>query len=399
MTRRGQDGQQPLLGVGAPGIRLICGDSLAVLPTLAADSVDAIVTDPPYGLSAAGPAEVAACLAAWGAGAPYQVQQGKSGFMNKAWDAWVPGPELWREVLRVLKPGGHALIFAGARTQDIMGISLRLAGFELLDTLMFLFGSGFPKGLAVDKAIEREGFGAEAAAALAGWNTQLKPAYEPIILCRKPLAERTVARNVLAHGVGALHVDACRVGTSKEVPASMPKDRRGHGILGEFKTHDGGVGQDPDVGRYPANVLHDGGAEVEAAFAAYGARGASAPVAGTEASAASTGRVTGARARVPGVFHADTGSASRFFYAAKASGEDREFANDHPTLKPLALMRWCVRLITPPKGVVLDCFMGSGSTGRACAAEGVAFIGIEREAAYAAIAQRRLLVKDLEVIG
>jgi len=396
--------------VGAPGIRLICGDSLAVFPTLAADSVDAIVTDPPYGLSAAGPAEVAACLTAWAAGAPYQVQQGKSGFMNKAWDAWVPGPELWREALRVLKPGGHALIFAGARTQDLMGISLRLAGFELLDTLMFLFGAGFPKGIAVDKAIEREGFGAEAAAAWVGFNSQLKPAYEPLILCRKPLAERTVARNVLAHGVGALHVDACRVPTAPADAAALARcntpgsgQLQGHDPISTARGNKGADAAaqplDTTQGRYPATVLHDGGAEVEAAFAAYGARGQWAPVKGTEPSPPAK-HVYGTYARsVRTQFQGRVESAARFFYSVKASGEDREFANDHPTLKPLALMRWCVRLITPPKGVVLDLFMGSGSTGRACAAEGVGFIGIEREAAYAAIAQRRLLVKDLEVIG
>lgn len=577
MTRRGQDTQLPLLGVGGP-VRLIHGDSLAVLPLLAADSVDAIVTDPPYGLA----------------------------FMGKEFDKLGLGvaQQEWHrqwavEALRVLKPGGYLIAFGGDRTHHRLMVAVEDAGFEIRTCLYWCFGSGFPKSLDISKALdriegaEREVVGissvtgsrhsefaevrndspsgvygdksinyitapsTEAARQWDGWGTALKPAIEIAVLARKPLSEDTVARNVLAHGTGALNIDACRVPGTKDVPASMPRDRTGHGILGAFGTHAGGDGQDPTVGRWPANVVHDGSEEVEAAFAAYGARGQCAPVKGTEPSAKSRhvygtykrtvatqfqGRVDSAarffytarydevellfwRAKsilfawnrdlansvensfylqkehvvsvlndvvtlvsrgemllsdcrglstnvtphvlkticetiiivilnsekeqsldlqqgvliqngclvsvvgmlkqtgtmtitinlqkldgcvedvmlsitsvLLGVGDLDCKNRSRFMYTAKASGEDREFANDHPTVKPLALMRWLVRLVTRPGGVVLDPFMGSGSTGRACQAEGFRFIGIEREAAYVAIAQRRLLAQEVEVL-
>lgn len=358
-------------------VRILDGDCLAVLPSLEAQSVDAIVTDPPYGL----------------------------GFMGKAWDHGVPGVPFWQEALRVAKPGAHLVAFGGTRTHHRLTCAIEDAGWEVRDCLMWLYGSGFPKS--------HNG----------SWGgTALKPAWEPIILARKPLAG-TVAANVTAHGTGALNIAATRIGhaSADGLAASLAKnpgrtDTVTSGTYGANRPQQ----SVNTAGRWPANVVLD---EEAAALldAQSGERGAVAPVRGSEPSAASTGRVTGERARVPGAFHGDTGGASRFFYCAKASraernagvehmparplnwssgeqspgtfqspGTERAAANHHPTVKPVALMRWLCRLVTPPHGVVLDPFMGSGSTGVAAVPEGFGFIGIEERADYAAIARARI---------
>lgn len=412
---------------------LHAGDCTEVLKTLAPNSVEAAVTDPPYGLGDMSPARVADCLSAWARGEAW-TPTGK-GFMGKEWDAWTPGPEMWRELYRVLKPGAHALIFAGSRTQDIMSIALRLAGFEVRDSLQWLYGSGFPKNHDVSKAIdktagaEREVIGpktrpngkprtatselggtpheawarpwhndpaareryisatapaTDAARAWEGWGSALKPAYEPIILARKPL-DGTLAQNTLTHGCGGLNIDGGRVG--EEERAYITSARR----AGANGTYGAGLGGSRSAGtttqgRYPANILLD-----EAA---------------AELLDAQTGEPT-----------------SRFFYCAKASSAEREAglghlplkkagtlngaptgelnsggkptaprANHHPTIKPLALMRYLVRLITPPGATCIDPFMGSGSTGCAVMQEGEGrrFVGIEREPEYLDIARARL---------
>lgn len=371
------------------------GDCLAVLKTMPDNSVDAVVCDPPYGLS----------------------------FMGKKWDYDVPEVEVWAECLRVLKPGGHLLAFAGTRTQHRMAVRIEDAGFEIRDMIAWVYGSGFPKSMDVSKAIDRAagaerevvGFDPVAAKRTAavgtaaygdykgqtgevtapatdaarqwqGWGTALKPALEPITAARKPL-RGTVAENVLAHGTGAINIDGCRV-AGEPVPVfdtvGGRKFEQTH-TQPERRTQQVGTS---DAGRWPANLIHDGSPEVLAGFPAKA--GASAPVKGTEASAASVGNVTGERARVPGAFHADTGSAARFFYCAKASKKDRGGENNHPTVKPTDLMAYLCRLVTPPGGVVLDPFMGSGSTGKAAMLEGFHFIGIEREAEYLEIARARI---------
>ena len=417
------------------------GDCLEVLRTFADNSIDSIVTDPPYGLSKE--PDMAEVLRHWLAGDDYQHKGG--GFMGKAWDSFVPGPAIWRECLRVLKPGGHLLAFFGTRTQDMGTLAIRLAGFEIRDSIVWVYGSGFPKSLNVSKAIDKaagaerqvlsEGkavkrmipgadqnatgswikdngreylptvtaAATEDAAQWEGWGTALKPALEPITVARKPLIG-TVIQNVLAHGTGALNIDGCRVaptGESRERIGEASQDQR-YTDAGatNFAAKPGVRGGDPS-GRWPANLIHDGSDEVVALFPANA--GASAPVKGTEASKASVGNVTGERERVPGAFHADTGSAARFFYCAKASRKDRNegltdpgpqfqhgttlrkventttTGNHHPTVKPTDLMAYLCRLVTPPGGVVLDPFMGSGSTGKAAMREGFRFIGCERD--------------------
>lgn len=339
---------------------LLHGDCLDVLRTLPSASVDAVVTDPPYGLS----------------------------FMGKRWDYDVPSVEVWQECLRVLKPGGHLLAFAGTRTQHRMAARIEDAGFEIRDMIAWVYGSGFPKSLDVSKAIdkaagaEREITGSRMgdvgiqggnfsnktlrgvielrdlpatskAKQWQGWGTALKPALEPITVARKPL-DGTVAANVLAHGTGAINVDGCRVGTTKDVPASE-STRSGY-MKGWNGGHSAGDGFNPNVGRWPANLIHDGSEEPCALL----------------------------------------GDAARFFYCAKTSKRDRGDGNNHPTVKPTDLMRYLCRLVTPPGGVVLDPFMGSGSTGKAAVAEGFRFIGIEREAEYLEIARRRIVEPDPE---
>ena len=324
-------------------IELLHGDCLERMRELPDCSVDACVTDPPYGLS----------------------------FMGKKWDYDVPTVDVWAEVLRVLKPGGHLLAFAGTRTQHRMAVRIEDAGFEIRDMIAWCYGSGFPKSHNLDGN-------------WTGWGTALKPAMEPITVARKPLLESTVAANVLEHGIGAINVDGCRVGTnggttrSEQAPYAASGWRTGHKI------------ETLNAGRWPANLIHDGSDEVMGLFPAQA--GAAAPVhrRNGDKFRHSYGAFAGNIDEAGSTFHADTGSAARFFYCAKASKADREQGNGHPTVKPTDLMRYLCRLVTPPGGVVLDPFMGSGSTGKAALLEGFGFIGIEREAEYLEIARGRI---------
>ena len=369
------------------------GDCLEVLRRMPDNSVDSIVTDPPYGLS----------------------------FMGKRWDYDVPAVEIWAECLRVLKPGGYLLAFAGTRTQHRMAVRIEDAGFEIRDMIAWVYSTGFPKSLDVSKAIDRAagverekvrkpcaatayssnagnmcpwmaraqelGYtevdgnepATESGRQWSGWGTALKPALEPITVARKPLIG-TVAENVLAHGTGALNIDGCRVDGVKDVPASLSNS----GGLGWSKGGDMERKQRQN-GRWPANLIHDGSEEVLAGFP-YTKSGAL--NAGHAQGAGMFGKVGGDS--ILRDYGGDAGSAARFFYCAKASKRDRGEGNNHPTVKPTDLMAYLCRLVTPPGGVVLDPFMGSGSTGKAAVREGFRFIGIEREAEYLAIAQARI---------
>ena len=400
------------------------GDNQLILPTLPDNSVDSIVTDPPYEL----------------------------GFMGKTWDATgiAYNVEMWRECLRVLKPGGHLLAFSGSRTYHRMAVAIEDAGFQIRDQIMWVYGSGFPKSLNISKAIDKAA-GAERTEVIGirsrnvkpfddsngwnannttgeheytapataeaevwdGWGTALKPAHEPIVLARKPL-DGTVANNVLTHGVGGINIDGCRV-EGEPVPINKLEEWSGFGQKIEPNYQQ----QINTQGRFPANFIHDGSDEVLELF----------PVAGS---------FTGKRERKNGtikqhswmgqghrqnlnksVIDNSRGSAARFFYCAKANKKDRNEgldgfaadkpvfgddggtykglsdsktpqANNHPTVKPTDLMRYLCRLVTPPNGVVLDPFTGSGSTGKAALLEGFNFIGIEQSEEYAAIAQARI---------
>ncbi len=410
-------------------VNLQNGDCIEVMRSMPDNSVDAVVTDPPYGLS----------------------------FMGKKWDYDVPSEEVWRECLRVLKPGGHLLAFAGTRTQHRMACRIEDAGFEIRDMIAWVYGSGFPKSLDVSKAIDKsngdpnrlhkftawmrstgltarqldeltgtnmgghyltkasqpaiptpelwevirpqcrdvpswvdelvERIQAErkvvgqsrivpdakvtrphfaaiagdgsasreyfdttpttpAARQWQGWGTALKPALEPITMARKPIVG-TVAANIVEHGTGALNVDGCRVEGGEISSFSATTKRRG-GIMGASEKS--GKWEPRHSGRWPANLIHDDGDDVQQVL----------------------------------------GDASRFFYCPKASSSDRGEKNIHPTVKPTDLMRYLCRLVTQPAGVVLDPFMGSGSTGKAAVLEGFSFVGIERDPQYFEIAKRRV---------
>lgn len=351
-------------------------DCRAVLANMADDSVDSIVTDPPYHLTSItkrfGPGQAPAQFDTDGAYA-----RASRGFMGQTWDGGdiAFDPELWAECLRVLKPGGHLVAFSGSRTYHRMAYAIDVAGFEIRDMLEWLYGSGFPKG-----GLDDEGRG-----------VALKPAHEPICMARKSF-RGSVADNLSAHGVGALNIDACRVETDESTARISGVNK---GVFGADDRR--GMIRGGDEGRFPANVLHDGSPGVLAGFPAQA--GAAAPVRGNEPSAATAG-VYGARERVPGAFHGDSGSAARFFYCAKASKADREVGrpegfdgdrfNVHPTVKPTDLMRWLVRLVTPRGGLVFDPFTGSGSTGRAAILEGCRFVGAELTPEYVPIARARI---------
>lgn len=369
--------------------RVEVGDCLETLRAMADASVDAVVTDPPYGLA----------------------------FMGKKWDDDVPSVHVWAECLRVLKPGGHLLAFAGTRTQHRMAVRIEDAGFEIRDMIAWVYGSGFPKSMDVSKAIdkaagiwrgragavvgvnrsmsasnyERTSKGkpaTDAAKRWEGWGTALKPAIEPITVARKPLVG-TVAENVLKHGTGAINVDGCKVPTTDNLNGGAYSN--GVKDLSKATSYATGVNVGKFVqpaGRWPSNLIHDGSDEVLAAFPqAPGQQTAVGPQYGDKASVNTFGDYGPRQHFAP---RGDTGSAARFFYSPKALGEDRWDHNHHPTVKPVALMRYLCRLVTPPGGLVLDPFCGSGSTGVACVLEGFRFIGCEREAEYAAIARDRL---------
>lgn len=439
--------------------QVIHGDCLEVLRTMPDNSVDAVVTDPPYGLSRA--PDIEEVLRHWLAGDDYKHRGG--GFMGKEWDSFVPGPAVWREVCRVVKPGGHILCFAGTRTVDLMGISLRLGGFEIRDCLQWLYGSGFPKSLDVSRAIdkklraERKTVGLKPytndgsirgnsynkggyervqlpitapatpeAQQWDGWGTALKPANEPIVLARKPLSEKTVAENVLKWGTGGLNIDGCRIPTEESTvrPVGKSAYQRNnsvvtHGKVGERKLKSEYSGS--TAGRFPANVILDEEA---------------ARMLDEQSGVTRSGKVKSDKGAYGGVSttgflrgitttqnqHGDSGGASRFFYCAKASKKERNMGledmpevvrndgrdetlasgnmphnrgnvpkkNHHPTVKPIKLMEYLITLITPPNGIVLDPFLGSGTTALAALNLGRFFIGIELNEEYCEIARRRI---------
>lgn len=371
------------------------GNSLDVLKQFDDNSVDSIVTDPPYGLA----------------------------FMNAKWDYDVPSVDMWQECLRVLKPGGHLLAFSGARTYHRLVVNIEDAGFDIRDMIAWIYSSGMPKSHNIGKAIDklqgnerksiglslnrRKSHGKDGGISFQspknsnmheetvgfsdfeGWGTSLKPAIEPIVLARKPISEKTIAENVIKHGTGGINIDNCRIEIDENeiLPNKIERSPKTAGIYGAFTDKHGKITWTEHAqGRFPANVIHDGSDEVI------------------------------------DLFPQRRGTLARFFYCAKASRKERDIGlsnmtpqirsdrknidsigadnprsrsstpkrNHHPTVKPLKLMRYLCKLITPKRGLILDPFMGSGSTGIAALQEGFRFIGIDLEEDYCEIARLRI---------
>jgi DNA modification methylase len=346
------------------------GDCLEVLPLLEADSIDSCVTDPPYHLTS--------IVKRFGSNTAAPAQHGtdgayaraSKGFMGKQWDGGDIAfrPEIWAEVLRVLKPGAHLLAFSGCRTYHRMACAIEDAGFEIRDQIQWIFGSGFPKSHNLGN----------------GLGTALKPANEPICLARKPLSESSIAANVLKHGTGGINVDGCRIpGTKPQVTQGINGNATSFNVAKERR-----ISGDPSEGRWPANLIHDGSEEVLAGFpettsGLYKAGSTPKGVRQVYGQDAKGGYQTKQDT------YGDSGSAARFFYTAKADANDR-IGSNHPTIKPIDLIQYLVRLVTPRGGLVLDPFSGSGTTGEAAFYEGMAAILIEREEEYQADIVKRM---------
>ncbi|RIT58868.1 DNA-methyltransferase [Mycobacteroides abscessus] len=390
------------------------GDCLDVLHELPDNSVDAVITDPPYELA----------------------------FMGRAWDTSgiAFNPAVWAQCLRILKPGGHLLAFGGSRTWHRLAAAVEDAGFEIRDSIAWLYGSGFPKSLDVSKAIDkaagaergvvgthhRHGGGSAVSGSMLGslgtdselpltapatvaakrwqgWGTALKPSFEPIVVARKPLAG-TVAANVLEHGTGALNIDACRVATTDDLNGGAYAKTGSRSVSGSLSPTGMNVpgkvvGKEFEQpsGRWPTNVVLDEH-QAEALDQQGGTLHSGTMRAGTARQPRVGGTIYGADTRMfaPADTYGDSGGASRFFpvfrYEAKAPTSERPNANgvQHPTVKPLDLMRWLVRLVTPVGAVVLEPFAGSGTTAEACVLEDRRCIAIEREADYLPLIVSRL---------
>jgi site-specific DNA-methyltransferase (adenine-specific) len=292
-----------------------------------------------------------------------------------------------KECLRVLKPGGHILAFGSPKQYHRLAAGIEDAGFEIRDQIQWIFGSGFPKSHNLKGEWE-------------GWGTALKPAHEPICVARKPLAEKTVASNVLKYGTGGINIDECRVPVDPESDSSqlrtMNRSERDAGrVFGKYTNGDTTQVVHTE-GRWPANIIHDSSAEVLELFPT---TTSGKPAAKPKTESVKTEGWGNIGINGHGHLYGDTGSAARFFYCAKASKKDRGEGNNHPTVKPQELMKYLVRLVTPPNGIVLDPFMGSGSTGVACQAENFGFIGIEQSEEYFQIAQNRLERITLESVA
>ena len=386
-------------------LRLLNGDCLDKLKELDNNSIDSIVTDPPYGLS----------------------------FMGKKWDYDVPSVEIWQECLRVLKPGGHLLAFAGSRTYHRMAVRIEDAGFDIRDQIMWIYGSGFPKSHNVGNAIDKKHGAANRGHAISsgnklhpttglarangeqldkyqarteegkgweGWGTALKPAHEPIVMARKPI-EGTVAENTLQYGVGGLNIDATRIQMQDGDKMDIRRYNQYHDTFNSYEDGESAKGKEYVVaephegGRWPANVILDeeagmildkqSGERGNGWKKNYGATDYN----GKQYDSSTNQCVFGGGFTGKNTY-ADTGGASRFFYCAKANKKDRDEGNVHPTVKPTDLMKYLIRLVTPKDGIVLDPFMGSGSTGKAAMQEGMWFVGIEKEKEYYEIAKQRI---------
>ena len=407
---------------------VLCGNCLDLVATLPTDSIASVVTDSPYHL----------CSMRNPSGMPKSqkslpLKRLNQGFMDQEWDGGdiTFRPDIWAELYRVMKPGAHIAAFGAPRTFHRMMVAIEDVGFDIRDTLMWLHGQGFPKSknvaLAIDKHLGHPNRGraiptastrqagpngaelhnnpvppyqarSDAAIGREGWGTALKPGYEPIVLARKPLIG-TVAENVLALGTGGLNINSCRVPIADKLGGSMLI--RGIGWDGPWM-HDevegaemasylwAKTGHAENLGRWPANILHDGSDEVMEIFARFGERKSCKSRSG----ARSPGSIF-AGSRTQGNLPLDSGTAARFFYCAKASRSER-CGSRHPTVKPVRLLEWLVKLVTPPGGTVLDPFAGTGSTGQAAMNLGFDCILIEQDETYVADIRRRLRLNQAD---
>lgn len=419
---------------------VINSDNITALKNYPDNYFDSIVTDPPYGLGKEPDANQ--LMKDWIEKGYYEIKG--TGFMGKEWDAFVPQPLFWKEVFRVLKPGGHCLAFYGTRTYDWGVMAMRFAGFEVRDCIQWLYGSGFPKSHNIGKAIDkiegnqREIIGENKYASRRpnpmngqtymmnetswdcsknlmetkgnteweGWGSALKPANEPIVLARKPLEKGlSIAENVLKWGTGGINIDGCRIGFTDDVNMAATQKTNNLSKVKFFDNYRNDL-QIPietykSNGRFPANIILDEKA---------------AEILDEQSGVLKSGKMTSNHNRTTdgspnGIYgkfdinhplaetYGDSGGASRFFYVAKASKSERNNGlenNFHPTVKPIKLMQYLVRLITPPNGIVLDPFCGSGTTGIACKLEGFEFVGIEQDAEYCKIAEARIKGTILE---
>lgn len=335
------------------GALLFVGDSLEVSKGLESGSLDSVVTDPPYGIQ----------------------------FMGESWDRGVPGVEYWREFLRVVKPGGHLLAFGGTRTFHRLSCAIEDAGWELRDVVAWVYGEGMPKSYNVGKNMEKRGF-----TGWDGYGTGLKPAWEPIVVAVKP-KEGTYVENAVEHGVSGLNLGECRVPGPKRINAAAGNKPGGFSLNMSKMGMPAGVESSAVSGRWPANFIHDGSELVVDMFPETPPSRRAERGKGIDGNLFknSNGELGGVRGHDD-----DGGSAARFFYCAKASPSERG-GNDHPTVKPIALVRYLCRLVkTPSGGVIFDPFMGSGTTGVASFLEGCDFIGVDISRKYCDIANKRM---------
>ena len=394
------------------------GDCLEVMDKIDKCSVDSVVTDPPYHLTSivkrfgkegSAPAQF---------GTDGAFARASKGFMGKEWDGGDIAfqANTWRKCYELLKPGGHLIAFSGSRTYHRMAVAIEDAGFEIRDQCIWLYGSGFPKSHNIGN----------------GWGTALKPAHEPMVLARKPLSEKSVAQNVDKFGTGAINIDACRIEGEVKHPDTMPDFRdqgeQSKAAMGVDKLSFGQTSNakrkqlsDSDLldnqrGRWPSNVMHDGSEQVQEIFPETTSTDVSRER--THKGIWTAGQLADTEQFMPA--YGDQGNASRYFYCAKTSKDERNSglhgrhqgqyssdgrakeienayqrnksvsANTHPTVKPVELMRYLVRLVTPKGGLVLDPFMGSGSTGMGAREEDFRFVGIEKEEEYYEIAKARI---------
>ena len=361
--------------------------------------VDSIVTDPPYHLT----------------------------FMGKEWDGGDIAfrKETWELCFKLLKPGGHLLAFSASRTYHRMAVAVEDAGFEIRDQIMWLYGSGFPKSLNIGKAVDKKQGNDRVAVGertrnikpfdddngwnsnnttgnhiytkgnseWEGWGTALKPAHEPIVMARKPISEKSITDNVLKHRTGGINIDGCRIEGDSDAKTRVRKAGSEFGQNSGWNDHKNvDTIYDPSQGRYPANVMHDGSDVVKDIFPTTSKSAGGRSYQNTNKMYEGGWKDGDGLNIDPG--YGDEGSAARYFYCPKTSKSERHNAdkNTHPTVKPVELMKYLCRLVTPKGGTVLDPFMGSGSTGMAAKDEGFDFIGIEKEPEYYDIAEARIKV-------